>query len=614
MSAGVPSSPHRIDGYARIRDYAAIGDGRTLALVARDGAIDWLCLPRFDDPSVFAALLDPAQGGCCALAPEAPFEVERRYLPDTNVLETTFTTAEGRVRVTDGMTLAGGAVMPWRELARRVEGLSGTVPMRWRVEPRFGYGQADVRLERRDGALVARSGPDALVVIGHETGEPLVDPDPGAAEGRFEAREGSRHVLALAGFHREPLAVPTGEEVDDRLEQTVAAWRNVARHLDYDGPWKDAVRRSALALVLLADSESGAITAAGTTSLPEALGGQRNFDYRYVWVRDSSFTLDAMVRLGMRTQAHASITWLLQAVAHTHPRIQPIYQLQGRPRLPDDELPLPGYRHSRPVKLGNPAASQLQLGNYGDFFDSLWLFVQQGNLLDPETGQRMAENADLVCEIWRNDDAGIWEISPGPYTISKIACWVALDRALKLAQAGQVPSRGVPRWRRVRDEIHDYVERECWSERRGAYAFKAGSDELDASVLLAARVGYTDPRGERMLGTIDAIQAELGDGPLLYRYSGMREQEGAFLACSFWMVEALARARRLDEAQELMGQLVGLANDVGLYSEEMDPATHEMLGNFPQGLTHLALVNAASLLAWERDGDGPGPPPSHPAR
>lgn len=586
----------RTNGYAPIRDYAAVGDGRTVALIARDGSVDWMCTPTFDGPSVFGALLDSARGGRFVLTPDDAYTAERRYVPGTNVLETTYRTEGGRVKVTDALTLAHGGVLPWRELARRVEGLSGSVRLRWRVEPRFDYGRAETTLERFREAVLATADKDALAFQAWGAGELQLTDD--AVSGAFTLSEGERALLVAALTHDEPRVLPRRGHVEERLDATCETWRQRHEEIRYDGRWEQAARRSGLVLELLQDAATGAMLAAPTMSLPERIGGQSNFDYRYMWVRDSSFALDAFIQLGLRSQAHASFAWLLKATAHTHPRLQPMYTIDGSPRLPNAQLDLDGYRGSRPVHVGNGAAGQLQLGNFGDLLDTTWLYVEDGHKLDWQSSVRIAEIADLVCEIWQHDDSGIWELkgSQRPYTISKMACWLALDRTLTLAEHEQVPGDHAERWRHERDRIHDYIETACFSERRGSYTM-AGDDpeDLDASTLLAARIGYAET-GERLNGTIDAVREELGEGPLLYRYSGMQNQEGAFVACSFWLVEALSLAGRLDEAADVMDQMLELANDVGLYSEEIDPATGAFLGNLPQGLSHLALVNAAAVF------------------
>jgi GH15 family glucan-1,4-alpha-glucosidase len=588
------SQPER--GYVPIADYAAIGDGRTVALVARDGSIDWLCLPDLDSPSAFAAVLDADRGGRFSLQPEAPAEVRRRYLPDTNVLETTFTTGDGVVRVTDAMALAGSDLGPARELIRRVDCVSGRVPMQWCVTPAFGYGARAPRIGRRAGFPVATGGRDALAVCSWDAGEARIEDH--AIFGRFAAHDSSSALIALCAAHQEPLVFPTRAHVERRLDDTTAYWRGWAAQRAYDGPWRDVVIRSALALKLLFHAPSGAIAAAATTSLPEEIGGERNWDYRFCWVRDSAFTLDALLQLGCPSEADAFFWWLLHASQLTRPRLHVLYRLDGGEHAPERMLELAGYRGSCPVRVGNDAAAQTQLDVYGDLLETALIYADGGGRLDRETGRRLAGIADLVCRIWRQPDAGIWEVRSRPqhFTHSKMMCWVALDRALRLCDAGQVPSRHASAWRRERLEIREFIETRCWSERLGSYTRYAGGDELDASLLLGILVGYDDGGRGRLAATVGALQRHLGHGPLISRYSGedgLRGAEGAFLCCSFWLADALARIGRLDEATELMEELIALANDVGLYAEELDPHTNAHLGNTPQGLVHLALVNAA---------------------
>jgi GH15 family glucan-1,4-alpha-glucosidase len=592
----------RVDGYAALRSYAAIGDGRSVALVAEDGAIDWLAWPDLDSPSVLGALLDAEHGGACVLAPSVPFRTSRRYLPDTNVLETTFGTDAGVVRVLDAMSLHGELLGPSRELQRRVEGVSGTVPMQWSVRPRFGYGQRPTRWGRRSGVPVATSGPDALAVCTFEAGTPRLGA--GAVEGSFETSPGSSSVVALCGAWQEPLVLPTRGELDERFARTVDAWRTWTSARTYQGPWRDAVVRSALALKLLVHAPSGAVAAAATTSLPEQLGGERNWDYRFCWVRDAAFVLDALLRLGCAPEAEAYFWWLMQATQLTHPRLQPLYRLDGGARLRERDLPLAGYRGSRPVRVGNGAAEQLQLDSYGELLQSAWLYAEGGGCIDAEIGRRLGEVADLVCDLWTERDAGIWEVRSAVehFTHSKMMCWVALDRAGLLADRGLVPSRHRERWREQAAECAEFIERRCWSKDAEAYARYEGSDELDASLLLGLIAGYGDPASPRWRSTVDAVRRELGHGPYLYRYSGpdgLSGTEGAFVSCSFWLVEALARTGRPEEAGTLMDSLVELTNDVGILAEEIDPATGEFLGNLPQGLSHLALISAATAVAAE---------------
>jgi GH15 family glucan-1,4-alpha-glucosidase len=594
-----PGLPAREDGYAPIRDYAALGDGRTVALVARDGSIDWLCLPNLDSPSVFGALVDARRGGRFALEPELPYGVERRYLPGTNVLETTFETAGGAVRITDCLTFTGRHPAPERELVRRVEGLAGRVPLRWVVEPRFDYARATGTIDGRAGYPGSSWDAQAIAVLPFEAGEARCTED--AIEGRIDCRGGERACLVLAaGRAGSPVAV-TRAEAEDRLDHAIRTWERWSSQCRYEGPWRDAVLRSGLALKLLVCAPSGAIAAAPTTSLPEAIGHGRNWDYRYAWVRDAAFTLNALLGLGFGEEARGSLSWLLSAWERTYPDLKVLYRLDGSTCPEETELLLDGYRSSRPVRIGNRAASQLQLSIYGDLLDTVWLYAGHGFEIYPQTGVRLAAIADRVCEVWPLADDGIWEVRGGTrqFAHSKLMCWVALDRALQMSPA-IVPDTHAARWRRAARDIRAFLDERCFSEELSSYVRTAdGEPELDASLLLAATTGFCEGDDPRLAGTVEAVRTRLADGPLVYRYradDGLEGREGAFLACSFWLVQALTRVGRLDEAVSLMDELVGLANDVGLYSEEIDPATGAFLGNMPQGLTHLALVNAALAL------------------
>jgi GH15 family glucan-1,4-alpha-glucosidase len=605
MESPIRTGPRRCRaGYAPIGDYALIGDGRTAALVARDGSIDWMCLPDMDSPSVFAAILDARRGGSFALSPVGSYEVERRYLPGTNVLETTFFTDEGSVRVTDALLIPDDVLCPFREVTRRVEGLSGRVTLRWTVTPRFGYGERTARLRRWGPAVVVSSGADAVAVRAWGGDTAAIDGE--AVSGGINLREGERALLVLAAAHQEPLVLPSRDEVERRFDRTVAFWREWSAASRYRGPWRDAVLRSELALKLMVHAPTGAIVAAPTTSLPEAMGGERNWDYRYCWIRDSAFTVDALMQLGRLDEAHAFFWWFMHASRLTRPRLQVLYQLDGGSRAPERDLTFEGYCGSHPTRKGNGAVDQCQLDIYGDLFQAAWLYGCEGHEIDADTGRELARVADLVCGLWRQPDAGIWEVRSDPkhFTHSKVMCWVALDRAQRLAGAGILPAAHAPQWQREARAIRTFIETECWSDDLQSYARFAGShDEVDASLLLMAVMSYHNEAEPRLRQTIDAVRRLLGHGPFVKRYQGedgLRGQEGAFITCSFWLVEALARIGRHDEASALMDQLLARSNDVGLFAEEVDPSSGAFLGNFPQGLVHLALVGAAVAFAEDR--------------
>jgi GH15 family glucan-1,4-alpha-glucosidase len=591
-------TPERTDGYAPIEDYAAIGDGRVLALVALDGSIDWLCVPEMDAPPIFSRLLDPEHGGCFVLQPKGDFGVERRYVDDSNVLETVFTTQSGTVKVTDALVLDGGALLPWTQLLRKVECVEGKVEIQWRLQVRPRWGRVEATASIRENVVLVEWETDAVALLNYDCGEPKLK---GAdVSGSFTVEAPDTTMLAALYFDDAPYAVPPRGELEVLLDRTREYWQTYAREIPYDGPWPTAVRRAVLTQRLLTHEPSGAIAAAGTTSLPEKIGGDRNWDYRYSWVRDTSLALESLLAARLNVECQRSLDWVLDA-ARQGEDVQPLYTLDGKRELPREDIDVPGYRNSRPVRVGNDAQNQLQLGSYADLIDAAFRFCSHGHILDPRSAEQIASFADRLCELWPRDDAGIWEIEPAQYTQSNMASWAALDHAIDMADKGRVPADHAKVWKREREAIADWIETEGWSEKRGAYVMRAGSDDLDASVLLAPRWGCVDARGARFTSTVEVIRAELGHGPFLWRTTELRGKEGCFLACSFWLVDALARAQRVDEARELMEQLLPAANDVGLYSEQIDPESGAALGNTPQALTHLSLILAAvSVMRAER--------------
>jgi GH15 family glucan-1,4-alpha-glucosidase len=553
---------------------------------------------------VCGALLDARRGGAFELGPADPFESSRRYLPGTNVLETTFTTESGSVRVVDAMTASDKGLEPMRELVRSVHGISGRVSMRWRFSPRFNYGSGAECGWRRD-VPVASYGADAIALASWGAGKPVWND--GVVGADFVMASTDRALFALAAANGEPMVLPAKHAVEGRLADTVRFWETWTADRKYEGRWRDEVLRSALLLKLLIFAPSGASVAAPTTSLPEEMGGERNWDYRFCWTRDSHFAIDALLELGCYDDAKALFWWFMQATALTEPRLHPLYRLDGGLHIVERTLPLEGYRKSPPVRVGNAAIDQTQLDIYGHLLETAWLYSGGHRALDADIGRVLARIADYVCRIWRQPDSGIWEVRNGPFhfTHSKVMCWVALDRAVRLAERGELSRRHLGDWKREAAAIEAFVETECWSDALGSYTRIAGDARADASLLMLPLMGYG--RRERINGTIDAVTRELRDGDFVYRYradDGVPGTEGCFLNCSFWLVSALARVGRLAEATALMERLLVRANDVGLYAEEVDPLNGEFLGNFPQALVHLALIDAA--IAIDRAAHGGG--------
>lgn len=581
-----------------LRSYAPIGDGRTVALIGLRGQVDWLPIPNLGSMPVFARLLDDDTGGCIELEPVGEYTVTRRYVARTNVLRTTFTTEHGSATITDALVTGIAGRLPWAELARRVDGRSGSVEFRWRVRPGTALGTASPWVEESARGPIIRSGETTIAVVGSDHGpETVVGDGSGAPEmaGRFTTTEDSRHLLIIVATHAEPIHLPDPALVDVGIDRTIENWRDWSRAFSYDGPWAEQVQRSALALKLLIFSPTGAIAAAATTSLPENPRGGKNWDYRFAWVRDVAYTAHALVRFGLREETHASISWLLRTIRENGPELHIFYGPEGGVPEGVTEHDVAGWRGIGPVVSGNPAQGQLQLGVYGDLLAICRTYVDAGNVLDVETGRLLASIADRTCDLWRNRDAGMWELPDEEhYTSSKMGCWQALGDAVHLADLGQVAGSS-DRWRGEQARIREWIDEHGWSEERGAYVMHPGSDDLDASVLLHAMSGFD--RGDRMSSTIDALTAELGEGPLLYRYSGAQQEEHTFVACAFWRASALACVGRTDEAVAAMDELVGMTNDVGILAEMIDPADGAHWGNLPQALSHLGLINTALTIA-----------------
>ncbi|WP_436892659.1 glycoside hydrolase family 15 protein [Siccibacter turicensis] len=594
-------SPVRQDGFAGLGDYAAIGEGRSVALIAPDGSIDWWCAPNLDSPPLFDRILDPGIGGYFQLVPALPYRVSRQYREDSNVLETRFETETGSVLITESLnsTLAGR--LPWSELARRIDGIEGHVTLN--VSLRFGTA-AETRSPwmantfKGDVFHIA----DLMAMLRTSDDIEITHCDDEKITAQLMTSPGSRSLVALLVTEKEPLAVPDLSAIDDRIETSHLAWCDWTRSLSYRGLYDKHVKRSALALKFLWYSPTGALAAAATTSLPEGIGGEKNYDYRYAWVRDACLIIKAFVFLGALEDCKAAFSWLSKTIIRHGPELRACYTLEGDEVPAEYYPPLRGYRDSRPVRVGNNARNQIQLSMYGDMLATAQLFIEAGHVLDLATSRLLGELANCCADSWRQKDSGIWELPDEQhYTHSKMACWLALDRAVAMAEQKHIEPTWVGRWQRERDRIRDWIETHCWSEKKQAYVFYVGDDErLDAALALVHDYGNS-VNPQRMLATYRAIKAELGhDTPMLYRYSEVEKEESTFVACSFWLVEALAAMGETDEAQAAMTGILERLCDRGnveTFNEMFDVRTDEWRGNLPQGLSHLALICAAQALS-----------------
>jgi GH15 family glucan-1,4-alpha-glucosidase len=596
-------------GYPPIGDYALIGDCRGAGLVSRDGSLDWLCFPRFDSPSVFAALLDTEAGGRFRIRPTGEFRVERRYLPDTNVLETTFYGPTGSLALRDLVPVSSEedkrtSLTPEHEVLREIEGITGEIEIEIFYDPRPDYGRVRPQLEQRGEHSLRCEAKGAALILRSELPLKLAS-NSRSARGVGRIRAGERKYLSFTYGKEAPSVVPPlGEAARGRLERTARWWQEWANRCGYRGPYQEAVIRSALALKLMTYAPSGALVAAPTTSLPEWPGGVRNWDYRYCWLRDASFTLRALSTLCYYEEAEAFHGWVLHATRLTWPELQVLYDVFGEARLPERELPhLEGYAGSRPVRVGNDAHGQLQLDVYGEVLDAAARFVGRGGRFDRDTSRMLNGLGHTVCRRWREPDEGIWEGRSGRFhhTHSKVLCWVALNRLVKMHEAGRLEI-SADLFRAHRDAVRAEIEARGYNEHLGSYTRTFDGDEMDASLLTLPLYGYIEGTHPRMRSTCARIQEKLARDSLLYRYEtgtddGLPSGEGAFGICSFWAVECIARGGDVRAATRAFERLLSYANDVGLFAEEIDPDTGAALGNFPQAFTHIGLINAALTLA-----------------
>jgi GH15 family glucan-1,4-alpha-glucosidase len=602
--------------YLPIGDYGVIGDMRTAALVGQNGSIDWCCLPHFDSPSVFARILDDVKGGFCSLAPNVETRVKQMYLPNTNVLVTRFFSDRGMGEVTDFMSVdresGGHTDQTARQIVRIARAIRGSVEFRMECRPAFDYARQKHRIEMtQDGRSALFSAGTCSFAL--KSTEPLQREGDGVVsiftlDPQRQATFVLRHDCPASASLMD--ATDSGDEL---LAETVRFWRNWVSRSRYHGRWRETVTRSALALKLMTFLPTGAIVAAPTTSLPESIGGVRNWDYRYTWVRDAAFTVYSLMRLGYTEEAGAFAGFIQARAKEEESKDGPLnvlYSIGGSHDIKEEELPhLDGYRGSKPVRIGNAAVGHLQLDIYGELMDALYLYDKYGSPLSYDMWLTIEHMLDWLTEHWRDDDQSIWEVR-GPrrqFTFSKLQCWVALDRGVRLARKRSFPTEG-DKWRVERNQIYNAIMTEAWNGKLGAFTQYFGSDACDASLLMMPLMLFVSPDDPRMLSTINEIRQQLAADSLVQRYQtnkaasdGLPGCEGYFSVCSFWLTEAMARAGQLEEARLLFEKLLSYANHLALFSEETG-ANGELLGNFPQALTHLGLISAAHNLDRLLDG------------
>ncbi len=601
------------DAFPPIEDHGIIGDLHTVALVALDGAIDYMCAPRFDSPPIFAALLDRERGGVFELAPELDGARHKQlYYPETNILLTRFLSPHGVAEISDFMPL--GDDERARSVVRRVKAVRGDLRFRARCAPRFGYGPTPHRVEAtEDGALFVPESGDVRVRLSASVPIQIAD---GEAMADFTLAQGkSAYFVVDAGDVRAEGRRATAQGVSRVFKETANFWREWIGRSSYTGRWRDEVHRSALVLKLLVSQPHGSLVAAPTFSLPERLGGTRNWDYRYTWIRDAAFTLYALIRLGMTDETAAFMRWIEELPHDPDSEVgplQPLYRIDGKTDVREEELAeWEGYQGSRPVRIGNGAATQCQMDIYGALLDSVYLYDKYGQPISYDFWNRLSGLVDWVCAHWRQPDHGIWEVrsSLKPLIGSRVMCWVAVDRAIRLAQKRSFPAP-LARWTEERDAMYRSVFEEFWDPQRRAFTQTPGSRDVDASALLMPLVRFISPTDPRWVSTMKAITADLVEDSLVRRYvvrgaetDGFDEGEGTFTICSFWYAECLSRGGDLQQARLVFEKTLGYANHLGLYAEELGPSG-EHLGNFPQAFTHLALISAAYDIDRRLSGAG----------
>ena len=592
--------------YQPIENYGIVGDLHTVALVGMDGSIDFMCFPHFDSPSIFAAVLDHEKGGRYRIAPVLDGARQKQlYLPDSNILLSRFLSEQGVAEISDFMAVEGNGGH-WHDLVRRVKTVRGEIRFRMVCDPRFDYGRMEHRLEIRDGGAVFYPAGGKLHALRLRSEVPLRS-EKGAATAEFTLRAGETASFVLEEARGNGDSPSCAEDYVSRaFKDTLNFWRQWVSRSNYRGRWRETVNRSALTLKLLTSMPHGSIVAAPTFGLPEEIGGERNWDYRYTWIRDASFTLYALIRLGYTQEAAAFMRWIEARCGELHPdgSLQTVYGIDGRHDLTEEILPrFEGYRKSRPVRIGNVAYKQLQLDIYGELMDSVYLYDKYGEPIHYDLWSNLIRLIDWVCRNWRRKDEGIWEIrsKSREFLYSRLMCWVAIDRGIRLAQKRSLPAP-FDRWYKARDTIYRDIFGKFWNSRRKAFVQSKGSTALDAANLLMPMVKFLGPTDPRWLSTLRAIEEDLVEDSHVYRYrvgqessDGLQGEEGTFTMCSFWYVECLSRAGEVQKARYYFEKMLGYANHLGLFSEELGPSG-EHLGNYPQAFTHLGLISAAYNL------------------
>ena len=595
----------------KLSDYGLIGNCCSAALVSKNGSIDWCCLPEFHSPSVFGALLDRNKGGYFSISPEKENQSRQRYLEDTNVLETSFTTSEGQVRIVDAFTAMGEQerelwLLPAHEILRVVEGVSGTVKMKLDYCPRVFYGREIPLLKNRKKLGIEFAWKENIfhLVTTLLPDEIVVDDQEGRVLAEFCIEEGDRIIFSFSYSDQSPAVIPELQETAwKRLELSIQYWRDWVSKCKYSGRYLKEVKRSALALKLLAHAPSGSIIAAPTTSLPEQPGGERNWDYRFCWLRDASFTTRALVNLGFEEEAHAYMNWILHATQLTRPELQVVYSVYGHSTLKEETLDwLSGYADSRPVRIGNGADRQFQLDVYGEVLDAIYVYAALVERFDSDSKKFIIGLAEVICKLWDQPDNGIWEIRSSPlhHTHSKVMAWVGLDRAIRLCHKYQWRKAPVNKFAHTAQMIRAEIERFGYSTDLKSYTRTFSGGDLDASLLTFPLVGYCEAASEKMASTTRLIQERLSRNGLVHRYrdvhDGLGGGEGSFTVCNFWLAENLAKSGRLKDAVLVFEAILKDTGATGLLSEEIHPETHELLGNYPQGFSHVGLINAALTI------------------